>query len=173
MDGAGSVIRMMIARGASDEVDGVLSAMPVGFSQALTRVSRKLYDTDTVFQPEEPGCVSLEEMINRLPTPILLFVLKPEGGGSALLCFEPHLVNALVELSVGATRNCVLRDLRSPTLVDNALCRLFAEGLAGALIEEVAKVSGNQVLKSLCISHVEEQPGRLALSFRPGSYWGL
>lgn len=168
MNAGDNIIRRKIAAFA------VSAAPPVGLVQALEtalgKVAREMFDADAGFEGDPPGDGDLEKLLKSVPEPGLLMTLTAPDGKTALLCFDPLMVNALVELMTGAGLKQVFRTPRVPTLIDAALCRDFAAALCRQVAIESRVLPGAPVVPAFSLKGHETDAARLTYNLAAGQY---
>lgn len=137
---------------------------------AIGKISRHLFDIPAQFDDFEQGEIDLKTLLETAPSPGLLIVLGLPGGGAGLMSLDSLLVNALVELSTGASERTVLRESRVPTRIDTALCQRFCTHLLGILPTELAGDPAAPTLPSLAWDRTVTEAEKLAFALESGQY---
>ncbi|MCB1368703.1 MAG: FliM/FliN family flagellar motor switch protein [Rhodobacteraceae bacterium] len=168
MESGENIIRRKIAAigdGAAPPA-GLLMALET----ALGKVAREMFDVDAAFEAVAPGDGDLASLLKTVPQPGLLMVLGTAGGAGGLICLDPLMVNAMVELMTGAGPKQVYRTPRVPTQIDAALCRDFVAALGRQLAIESQALPGAPMVPALSLTGHETDAARLAYGLAQGRY---
>lgn len=168
MTSGDNIIRRKIAASG----DG--APLPAGLSEAIAtalgKVTREMFDADAAFEAAAPGDGDLASLLQSVPEPGLLMPLAGGGGTGALICFDPDMVNALVELMTGAGPDQVFRTPRVPTLIDAALCRDFTAAFCRQLAIESRVLAASPSVPDYTLQGHETDAARLAYGLAQGRY---
>lgn len=171
MDSGTKTLRKMIARATTSDGAESLQAMAADcFATAIGKAGRALFDVKAELADPEQVDLFLAELLASVKGPGLLVTFEIASQCKGLLSLDGLLVNALVELSVGASERSVLKDEREPTLIDAALCREFCECLLDLFPGELTKAAGKPVLPTLSYCRHEVDPGKLAFELAQGRH---